>query len=173
VSESGEWIALAGAHQESELAEAAGLMFLSNLWTALLGVFLFGVAASAPVPEVDVAREKLRCGRVVVELADIDRARLTVSGINRNSALDLHLSASGRFRFTVPLRVGKTLVLQPITQRLLLGLLPQTSVAMPESQDDPTGKHARYNFPSHLTRDAAIEVVRNPPLPTDPLPIPW
>lgn len=37
-----------------------------------------------------------------------------------------------------------------------------SSVAMPSSSDDPTGRFARVNFSQHLTREQAIELASHP-----------
>ena len=81
--------------------------------------------------------------------------------------LDLHIQLGAKFQFTVPLRNNGTIVLYTSTQKALLEMLPLTSIAMPVDQYDPSGRFARHNFPSNLTIDDAIELVRHPPRSAD------
>lgn len=42
---------------------------------------------------------------------------------------------------------------------------------MPFSADDPKGRFAKYNFPGHVDRDTAIDLVLHTPKVGDPLPV--
>jgi hypothetical protein len=53
----------------------------------------------------------------------------------------------------------------------VLDMLRQANIEMPVSPDDPKGRFARFNFPTNITKDEALEVMAHPPQPTDPLPI--
>jgi hypothetical protein len=43
---------------------------------------------------------------------------------------------------------------------------------MPISKDDPTGRFARFNFPTSVTKDEALDLVLHPPAFGEPIPIP-
>jgi hypothetical protein len=52
-------------------------------------------------------------------------------------------------------------------------MLRQSAIEMPASPDDPKGRFARFNFPTNITKDEALELVAHPPATADRLPIPW
>lgn len=47
----------------------------------------------------------------------------------------------------------------------------RSSIAVPQTPDDPRGRFARYNFPGSLSRADALAVVLTPPTINDPAPI--
>jgi hypothetical protein len=58
------------------------------------------------------------------------------------------------------------------TAHLVAEVLKRTSSVMPTSEYDPSGRFAKYNFPSNVTREEAIDLVLHPPAFEEELPIP-
>jgi hypothetical protein len=56
--------------------------------------------------------------------------------------------------------------------RWVAEVLRRSSIALPQTPDDPSGRFTWFNFPGYITREQAIEIVLNPPAEGDPLPIP-
>ncbi|MDO7881424.1 hypothetical protein [Antiquaquibacter soli] len=172
------WHLLPGSRRAIQVDSWAGLSAL--LFDPPVGLLLLPVVAlvaglikaSNRTGGVEIAPEsrRLRRGRRKVEASDVYAARLLID-VDNYSALDLQLDAP-RLAFRIQLHDGHSIVLDDRARELLLDLLPHTSIAMPESQYDPKGKFAKYNFPSHITKAEAITLMEEPPGPGDPLPIP-
>ncbi|WP_156155619.1 hypothetical protein [Frigoribacterium sp. MEB024] len=130
--------------------------------------------ARAPQPWIDLDSGQLRAGtRRPVPLARVDRAVLTTAPVgNGGRVLVLRLTAK-EARVDFILRDRKDATLDPTSTAVLAEALRRTSVAMPTSIHDPTGRFARYNFPGHVDRDDAVALVEHPPAAGDPLPAAW
>ena len=130
--------------------------------------------ARAPQPWVDLDSGQLRAGtRRPVPLSRVDRAVLTTAPVgNGGRVLVLRLTAK-EARVDFILRDRKDATLDPTSTAVLAEALRRTSVAMPTSIHDPTGRFARYNFPGHVDRDDAVALVEHPPAAGDPLPAAW
>jgi hypothetical protein len=124
-----------------------------------------------PSPAVDLSTDQLRVGRTIVELAAIDSAVLLPSELEHSSTLVLRLKSAGKTVTLVPLLRRNKVVLTEAESALWAEVLARTRVAMPTSADDPKGRFARYNFPGHVDKDTAIDLLLNPPRSGDPLPI--
>ncbi|MET0589710.1 MAG: hypothetical protein ABWZ77_00910 [Naasia sp.] len=150
-------------------------------WGRLLVTAIPGLALSAgvllllhrlsPQPLIDYERDRVRIGRRTVEMRELDRATLFAiddkRGTKRTATLVIE---GGKAKFGVVLHEGSK-SLEPEFRQRLSELLRRSSVAVPVSKDDPTGRFARYNFPGSLSKEEAIAVALDPPGPGDPLPI--
>lgn len=126
-----------------------------------------------PTVEVSLAKSELRVGDRAVSLASVDAAQLAVFPIRRRDpALVLRLTSSEPTRAEVFLRDrrGHTL---PDEQRLVFAeAVRRTSIAMPVSRDDPSGRFARYNFPGNVSLEDTVRLIARPPTAGEPLPVP-
>lgn len=55
-------------------------------------------------------------------------------------------------------------ILDEATRRLIAEIVRLSSVAYPVSPYDPGGRFAEYNFPDHLDKARAIELLQSPDL---------
>lgn len=102
---------------------------------------------------------------------DISWARLEVLDTKKSRTLTLRFGAEKGPRATVSLLTRKGARLSSDASDDLAEALRRSSIEMPVSKDDPSGRFARYNFPGRLTKADAVEVVLNPPSLHDPLPV--
>jgi hypothetical protein len=124
-----------------------------------------------PVPWVNLGTNELRSGKVSVPLGSIDSAFLGVSTAKGPANLFLQLREGKRTWATIYLRKRHTVLLSEHDRELFAEVLRRTSITMPYSADDPKGKFAKYNFPGHVDRDTAIDLVVHTPKVGDPLPV--
>ena len=126
-----------------------------------------------PTVEVNLANSELRVGDDAVPLASVTAAQLAVFPVRRRDpALALRLTSLKPARAEVFLRDrrGHTL---PDDQRLLFTeAVRRTSIAMPVSRDDPSGRFARYNFPGHVSLEDTVQLIARPPSAGEALPVP-
>ncbi|MET4638111.1 hypothetical protein [Mycetocola sp. 2940] len=141
----------------------------------VLGAFVAAVALFIhlrfPQPWVNFDTGEIRTGRYTASFVDIDFARLFAAPKRGSRILTFQVGVTKGPQVIVRLRDAKDQLLAPETARLLTEVLRRSSVRMPQSNDDPTGRFARYNFPGYLTLEDAIAVVESPPGPKDPLPV--
>ena len=148
---------------------------------------LFGVAAAAglvgiatlvrnrlyPRPSVNLDTDELRAGRgPVIALSDLERALIPMDPALRSGVLVLRLTAKGS-RVEIILRDRRGPALDAVSTRALAEALRRSSVAMPTTPDDPSGRFGRYNFPGHIGREDAVTLVEDPPAPGGALPASW
>ena len=124
-----------------------------------------------PQAAVNLATSELRSGKRVVPLTHFDSAVLTVLPVRKQRIIVLKILAGKQARADFVLRDRKGRALDEKTNLVLAEALRRTSIAMPVSKADPTGRFGRYNFPGHLTRDEAVALAANPPTRDDALPI--
>jgi hypothetical protein len=126
-------------------------------------VVIVVLARRWPLGSVSLGSDALRAGAHTVALASVDAARIGVVRRRRRAPIvTLRLSAGTGMRAEVVLRDhrGRT---SDAEQRLVLAeALRRSSVAVPVSPDDPTGRFTRLNFPAHLERDAAVAMALRP-----------
>ena len=152
-----------------------------SVWGALLAIVSylavwFGVIVLAALWRskvwVNFDSGQLRVGHKITELSDIDSAVLAVSSSRQVPSLSLQLRTGSHVRAVIPLRHrSDVLVTDDGQRRLLAELMNRTRIELPEDQHDPQKKFVRYNFPGHLDRDTAIDLVLHPPEAYEPLPI--
>jgi hypothetical protein len=125
-----------------------------------------------PVASLNAATATIRVGRKSVPYAGITSAQLLVANPRGHRALHLLLRDDYGARVVVLVRDGKMRTLPTREAALVQDLVRQSSIAMPTSHDDPGGHFARYNFPTHVTRAEALELLEHPPAFADAIPIP-
>jgi len=153
--------------------------FPSNLLLGVALVVALFVAVTAvrnaiyPQPFVNLDTDQLRAGtRRTVALADVDRALVPLDPALRSDVLVLRLTAK-EARVEIILRDRRGPRLDDTSTEVLAEALRRTSITMPTSSNDPTGRFGRYNFPGHVGLDDAITLVEHPPAPGAPLPASW
>ena len=178
-----DWVTLAGV-QKVDHAEAIERGFFAGAASLILELLVAVVVAIVGLIAAELVRAttrstavqaslragRLRRGRRSMAFADITFAKLIV-GPGHARSLGLRFGNS-RLELIAPLREGARVLLDPATRDLMATVLSESSVAIPTDRYDPKGKFARSGFPTHVTREEAIELVRSPPGPSDPLPIP-
>ena len=152
---------------------------LAQKAAAMLAVFLLawgltlGLARTLyPAAGLNAATATIRVGRKSVPYSGITSAQLLVASPKAHRALHLLLKDDYGVRVVVLVRDGKLRTLPPREADLVQDLVRRSSIAMPTSHDDPTGRFARYNFPTHVTRAEALELLEHPPAFADAIPIP-
>ena len=159
-----------------------GALFLRRLplpWSLVLMLasvcVLFGLAVlilrllTLPV-RINAGAALIRAGRRTVPYADVVTAQLVVGASKKRRNLNLVLRGSRGPRIAILIRDVKGRTLTPQESALVTDLLTKSNIAMPQSTDDPSGRFARYNFPGHITKDDALNLVEHPPTFHDPLP---
>lgn len=144
---------------------------------AVVAFVVIGVAvvvqrrrSSRPFVNFDLG--EVRAGKFTAHMSELDRAELIVAGSTAGRWGSAILAIRGgpiRLAFTLRNKRG---AISPALSHLLRAVLERSSVAMPKSKDDPEGRFARYNFPTNISREQAVELVTNVPEPNDDLPIP-
>ncbi|SDM96533.1 hypothetical protein SAMN05216368_10385 [Cryobacterium flavum] len=126
-----------------------------------------------PQAWVSFDRNELRAGRRVVPLADIVWARLEMFDRKRahTRMLTLRFGAESGPRASVRLRGRTAQTLPTAVTDIVAEIIRRSSIAVPQTPNDPTGRFARYNYPGSLGRADALEVVLNPPTIDDPAPV--
>ncbi|QHC72688.1 hypothetical protein [Rathayibacter sp. VKM Ac-2805] len=116
-------------------------------------------AIRQPAPYADLSAETVRVRSRVTPFASFTTARRIETG--RSKQVVLEVSAPGQ-KVLLELRDRLGRVTTDPTHDAILTFLQGSSVAMPSSSDDPTGRFAHVNFPQHLTREQAIELASHP-----------
>ncbi|KQT37082.1 hypothetical protein ASG28_15435 [Frigoribacterium sp. Leaf415] len=130
--------------------------------------------ALSPQPWVDLDSGQLRAGtRRPIPLAQVDRAVLTTAPVGTGGRVVVLRLTAKEARVEFILRDRQDATLDPTSTAVLAEALRRTSVAMPTSIHDPSGRFARYNFPGHIGRDDAVALVEHPPAAGEPLPAAW
>ena len=137
------------------------------------------VAVNSLIPldakfEFDRTTNIARFGGEIVHASLINDARLEVEFTLRSRNLAVVFGVRGVSRLVLPLRKGDTDLLSDNVRDRVIAMLEVSTIEIPfDKKYDPKGKFARSGSPTHLTRAEAIELVRNPPMPGEPLPINW
>jgi hypothetical protein len=126
-----------------------------------------------PRAYVNPTKAMIRIGRKQARYADINDARLIPGATKKRRSLLLLLQTPTKLQLPVLLRDARQNTLGPEVTALMEELLRQSNIEMPASPDDPKGRFARFNFPSNITKDEALQLVTHPPTAADRLPIPW
>lgn len=130
--------------------------------------------ARYPQPWVDLDSGQLRAGdHRPIPLSDVDRAVLITTVVGKGGRVLVLRLLAEEARVEVIVRDRRDATLDPISTAVLAEALRRTSVAMPTSIHDPSGRFARYNFPGHIGRDDAVALVEHPPAAGEPLPAAW
>ncbi|NQX17971.1 hypothetical protein [Rathayibacter sp. VKM Ac-2857] len=127
----------------------------------LLGVLPLVVhAILRPAPFADLSARTVRVGSRVTPFASFTAARRVDTG-GGSKRVVLEVSAPGQ-KVLLELRDRLGRITTDPTRDAVVTFLRGSSVAMPSSSDDPTGRFAHVNFPQHLTREQAIELASAP-----------
>lgn len=145
---------------------------LSLILVAILALVTFVQNRRWPQPAVNLDTSELRAGTKIVPLARIDSASLGVTPLKKTRVVILRVTAGREARAEFVLRDRKDRTPDTATTRVLAEALRRTTIVMPASKDDPTGRFARYNFPGHITREEAVALALTPPTMNEPLPTP-
>ena len=120
---------------------------------------------------VDLRRGLLRAGRRTVPLTTVTWAKVVVRDeSSRSPAALLTFGAEGGPRVAVLVRDADGTVLPDDQRAVVASALSRTSITVPRSSADPTGRFARYNFPGRVTKEDAIALVERPTERDDLLP---
>lgn len=139
---------------------------------ATVAVALVIARVRTPRVDVDVVGKRLRAGRATVSWSDIDAAELISLESKRKRTLILVLHSGTSLKAPVLLRRANGQALDERTQNITAQIVRESTIAMPSSKDDPTGRFARFNFPTNITKDEALDLVIDPPEFGQPIPIP-
>jgi len=147
----------------------------------LLGAVTAGVLVVAatlirntryPQPWVNLDTDEIRAGRRTLALSTIDSALIPSDPATQSEILTLRLFAKNA-RVEIILRTRKGPRLDTESTWVLAEAIRRTTITMPTSIHDPSGKFARYNFPGHIDLDDTLTLVQHPPAPGKPLPASW
>jgi len=120
----------------------------------------------------DTTTNIARFNKKVIDASRIDDARLHVDPTLRSRNLALVFGIRGELRLILPLRKGDRDVVREDVRTGVIKMLEKSQVVIPNNDPyDPKGRFARSGSPTNVTRDEAIALVRNPPLPGEKLPI--
>ena len=122
---------------------------------------------------VDLELSTIKLGLDEYSFSRFDYARLNVWGRVATRSLNFKFGISDEVDFEVLLTRGTRVIVAPATATAVLRLLESSSVAIPTDEWDPEGKFARSGSPTNVTREEAIALVSNPPMPGEKLPIIW
>jgi hypothetical protein len=156
-----------------------GLLDLSVDLIAGLAVFVVSsvvaitvdaaLRSSYRVPQVNLEQQRIRVGRKSIAFEEVVEARIADHGFTRSGEPELHVRGG---TITLGMPVLSRGSASPFASHALMErILEASSIAVPTADYDPTGRFARYNFPSHITKASAIDVIRHPPRTKADLPI--
>lgn len=153
-----------------EPALAIALTLVSIMVMAALVVVVYTVVN--PIAHANFTTRQLRIRGRLLRFEEIDTAMIVIAQPTaKHRSIAIRFGKDRGRKTAVTLRVDAELVLSEEERDRIIALLELTSIRMPRSPYDPTGKFARYNFPENLDREAAIDLVRDPPAPMGPLPV--
>lgn len=163
--------------------QAFGLLAELSVW-AMVAALVVAAGAAIAVPlvvrhrargvvAVHLEERRVRVGRREAEWNDLASAELRTDNVLPGTArsLILVMRTGEGLRVPVTLRRSGRLGLSPGEKSLVERMIEGANIEMPRADEDPRGKFSRTLFPTHLTKDEALSVVRNPPTSDEPLPI--
>ena len=122
---------------------------------------------------VNLDDEAVRLGEHEYSFSEFNYARLNSWGKPASRSLTFKFGIEDEVDFEVALTKGHKVVIAPATADAVLRLLEASSVVIPTDEFDPESKFARSGSPTNVTRDEALALITNPPMPGDKLPIIW
>ena len=127
----------------------------------------------APRPFANFDTGEVRFGRRrTVPMSDIVWAQLIVPSTDKARSVSLVFGTEKKDLAAFRLIDQRGRVLDQSTVHLVAEVLKRTSIVMPTSEYDPSGRFAKYNFPTNVTREEAVDLVLRPPSFEEALPIP-
>lgn len=142
----------------------AFVILISAVGLALAALLVPGLRATADGASIRVGRRTIDAGELSRATLQVDRA------LQPSRDLLLHLHAP-RVRAAVWLRSRGRVLLSDEEQQVLLRVLARSGVEPPRSAFDPAGRFTHANFPGALTKEEALDLVRNVGDAAAPLPI--
>jgi hypothetical protein len=154
------------------------------VWVGVSGLGLIGTLLwfrFRPVLRANFDTSEVRMGPRTIPMREIRWARLLVLESKKSRSITLQFGPGtlrigaeqgSPWRPTYVVRTVSGQTPPPERARLIAEVLRRSSIELPETPDDPTGKFTWFNFPGSITREQAIDVVLHPPAVDDPLPIP-
>ncbi len=126
------------------------------LWVRIVGIIIAAVIGvgltiliarwRTPQAHVNTARRLIRTRTDTIEWSELDLAELMSAETKTKRTLVLVLRSGKTFRAPILLRTARGRTIDETTQRLAAEVISGSSIAMPVSKDDPTGRFARFNF---------------------------
>ncbi|WP_165069332.1 hypothetical protein [Marisediminicola senii] len=173
-----------------------GIGVIVGLIIAVPVLTMFVVNARWPMLEVNLDTSELRANDTVIPLARVNRAVVKAQPSRTQFTYQLRLSAvagsgagsgragsgragsgragsgaAGTVRAQVTLRDRHGVGLDRDAAHILAEALRRTTIELPVAPEDPKGRFARANFPTHITRDQAVSLTVDPPSTYQDLPI--
>jgi FtsH-binding integral membrane protein len=128
-------------------------------------------------PEVwaNPVTRRIRVGAREAEWSALTAAKVSTASVWPGAPRTLFLTLEGEDGLSAPLTLRKRdrLALTSTQRDLVVQMISESSVQMPRAAEDPGGRFSRFNFPEHVTRDDAVELVKKPPRAGERLPIPY
>ncbi|MCW4384773.1 hypothetical protein OH146_03185 [Salinibacterium sp. SYSU T00001] len=168
------WVAILGVQVSNLLDADLGLSMLMAPVGLVLSLVVVHLLIRLRYPQAVVSLEagQIRVGKRTFSFEQVDAAFLYSLGRGDKRQVNLVLTSGKRKFLEFPIVVRRGQSSLPEEREVMAEVLRRSSIAMPKDPNDPTGRFAHYNFPGHITREEAIDVVLHPPGPNDPLPVP-
>jgi hypothetical protein len=162
---------VADAFVDEPLAE---LVLTTLLVVLTVGGTMIVLRRRHPDVWVDVSGRRVKVGRRLAHWDTFTTAELGVFEVwpGAPRTLILTLRTPDGLRAPLVVRRRGRLGLSPWARDAAVALVESSEVAMPRAKEDPTGRFARFNFPSNLTKEDALALIERPPQDGEPLPIP-
>lgn len=152
------------------------------LWATVIGI---GVIAAAGViawlvvrarhPQVFVhpGRQEVRAGRSITPWSAVTSAEVKTSALwpGAGRTLILLLRDDSGMRVPLILRRRGRRGLSAAESDLAAEMIEASAVELPRAKEDPHGRFSRFTFPTHVSREDALDLIRTPPGDDDPLPV--
>lgn len=121
---------------------------------------------------VSVRERAVRVGRKTLPWRALTSAQLLVSTVWPGSPRTLVLLLEGEgVRVAVVLRRRGRAALSRRIAAIMVQVMEHSAVELPRAKEDPHGRFSTVLFPTHLTREQTIGILRDPPGDDEPLPI--
>jgi len=119
------------------------------------------VRAGRRPARVDLVARTLIAGRRAVPFASITTATV-IYGDMGIAWLSLRLGTGGRRGVTIQLRSAEVAQLDERQQAALIAAIEGSEIVLPVHPDDPLGRFRRFNLPGAVSKQEAVDVVRDP-----------
>lgn len=114
-------------------------------------------------PFVNPTEGTIRTGQRQAKFAQLSSAKLITGSSKSRLPFVLVVKSDTGLRAAIPIRDAKGRALDPGIAAHVQDMIRQSSITMPVSPDDPTGRFARFNFPENVSQEDALELVTHPP----------
>ena len=148
-----------------------GLILTLSVFVIAMGLVLLIAYIRFRQPDVNFDTDQIRSGGRVGDIADITQAHVILMQNKRTLTLSMRFGVPKGPQVLVAVR-RKWGELDKASGQRVAEVLRRSNVAMPISKDDPTGRFARFNFPTNVSKEDAIQTVLHPPKRGDAMPVP-